>query len=73
MEELDLVFFKNMDINLEMEKINNFPEERYVDEYVIQDINNNKIDFLVNILTVYNKFYITEIYKVSILFVLNSR
>jgi len=70
MDELDLVFFKNNDINLEMEKRNSFPDDWYTEEYLIQDINNNNLEFFINYLSLYNKFCIIEIYKISILLLL---
>lgn len=73
MDELDLIFFKNIDINLEMEKISNFPEDRYIEQYVIQDLNNNGLDFFINSITLYNKFYIIETYKILILLTLNNK
>lgn len=73
MDELDLIFFKNIDINLEMEKISNFPEDRYTEQYVVQDLNNNGLDFFINSITLYNKFYIIETYKILILLTLSNK
>ena len=68
-EELDLIFYKNMSINDEMEKISNFPDDIYTEEFVVKGFNNDKLDLFAHSLVVYNKSYIVEVYKITILLI----